>query len=567
MTYLLFVMIPVIAVGFFAYTITVQALQEKISASIRGTLEQIRDNILYKTDDINRISSRLYYDYTLQKYLRNYEEGWYTYETTKQYIIPTLENVLNYTNSNILLTLYLENDTFPEMYNLRGETIDPLSGFKNYDVFHQKRIENEAWWTGLSFDKKKNDGVIWKQVGLDQKFDNISLLRRMEDVQEWKAIGLIRVTVKLNELLDSVHYAKIGESSKLAVYDEDNMPIFVSGAVGQESKDGSDASEELLLTQSIPEMGWHIVASIPHSVFNEHAKKVRNLTILVCLASFLVLSFISIAVSRYFARRVGKIVATLRSFQEGEFHKRILFKGKDEFAQIASALNVMGQNTHDLIQQVYVTNLLKNEAELASLQAQINPHFLYNTLSSISRLAKFGEIDKLHQMVMGLAKFYRLSLNDGKTIISIEKEIEQMQAYIDIQKTKYGSRMTVNYDIDSAIYPYDTVKLILQPFIENILEHAWRGDQIQIDVAASLSKSRIEFSISDNGIGMNEETIAEIFTDKGVRRGYGIRNVDERIKLQYGKENGVRIHSGLGMGTKVLIAIPACQEQDKEKAR
>jgi len=563
LTYLLIVIVPVAAIGFFAYTISAQAVREKISESIRGTLEQIRDNIKYKTDDIQRISSRIYHDYNLQKYLRHYEEGWYTYETTKEYIVPTLDSVLNYTENNILVTLYLENSTFPEMYQHQDGNRDFLLTSKNYDVYHQSRITDETWFQQLAFDREINEGIIWRQVELDRRFGNISLLRQLDDFQQWKSIGLIRVTIKLRDLLASVNHENIVPDGRLYVYDERGEQLYYSGAAAEDEGGGE---KELLLTHAIPELGWQIAAYIPERTFSEHADKVRNLTILVCLASLLVLSGISALVSRYFARRVGKILATLRAFQDGEFDKRIRFRGRDEFSQIAEALSLMGQNTNNLIQQVYVTNLLKNEAELTSLQAQINPHFLYNTLSSISRLAKFGEIDKLHTMVMGLAKFYRLSLSDGKTIIPIEKEIEQARTYVDIQKVKYGSRVEVDWEIDPAVLAYDTLKLVLQPFIENVLEHAWRGDQVRIVVSAGLAGEQVEFLVTDNGVGMTEETVREIFAGQGARRGYGIRNVDERIKLHYGKAYGVAITSRPGAGTQVRIVIPARKEAADEAA-
>ncbi|MEI0740012.1 histidine kinase [Paenibacillus sp. JTLBN-2024] len=129
---------------------------------------------------------------------------------------------------------------------------------------------------------------------------------------------------------------------------------------------------------------------------------------------------------------------------------------------------------------------------------------MYNTLSSISRLAKFGQVDKQHQMVMNLAKFYRLSLNDGQTIIAIHKELEQTQAYLDIQQVKYGERMEVEFDIEPRIVNYMTVKLILQPFLENALQHAWRGDHIYIRVSGRMEEETdsIVFEIMDDGSGM-----------------------------------------------------------------
>jgi two-component system sensor histidine kinase YesM len=225
----------------------------------------------------------------------------------------------------------------------------------------------------------------------------------------------------------------------------------------------------------------------------------------------------------------------------------------------------MGQNTDQLIREVYITNIQKREAELTALQAQINPHFLYNTLSSISRLAQFGENDKLQEMVMALAKFYRLTLNEGRLAISIDNELQQAKAYIDIQKIKYKDRLDVSYRIDTDILHYDTIKLILQPFIENVIEHSWFGDnRIHLKLWAYRQDEDIIFKIIDDGIGMHPKTIQDIFNKNGIQVGYGIRNVDERIKLQFGDSYGVTIASRQGIGTSVRIVIPAWVKERSE---
>jgi sensor histidine kinase YesM len=205
--------------------------------------------------------------------------------------------------------------------------------------------------------------------------------------------------------------------------------------------------------------------------------------------------------------------------------------------------------------------LRKREAELAALQAQINPHFLYNTLSSISRLAKFGEIGKLHDMVMALAKFYRLTLSDGRAIIPIEDEWQQALAYVDIQRIKHRDRLRFSFRIDEGLFRYDTLKLILQPFIENVLEHSWYGGEpIWLKIWGYAQDESIVFQIIDDGVGMPPGKIESIFAPSGVKAGYGIRNVHERIRLQFGEPFGVSIRSGRGIGTSVKIVIPKFTE-------
>lgn len=311
----------------------------------------------------------------------------------------------------------------------------------------------------------------------------------------------------------------------------------------------------LILHETIPNLNWTMEAVIPSSMFDAGADKVRRLTILLCLLSTVVLLVIGVLFSSYFAKRISKIIRLIYSYREGDFHKRIAYDGNDEFGQIAVAFNEMGQNLDEMIRENYITNLRKKEAELEVLQAQINPHFLYNTLSSISRLGKLGKIDQMHEMVLALARFYRLSLNEGKIETTIEKELEHIRAYIGIQSIKYGSRLTVLYDIDSETFPYRTIRIILQPFVENILEHAWDGNQIAMKLIVRKVNNGIEFRIVDNGIGMKPSLVNGLL-DPLAGKGYGIRNVDSRIKLHYSEPYGVAIKSRLGTGTSVRITIP-----------
>jgi two-component system sensor histidine kinase YesM len=314
---------------------------------------------------------------------------------------------------------------------------------------------------------------------------------------------------------------------------------------------------DLVIQEELPGLDWEIIAFVPKDMTDQTTRKVRMWTIFICLACFIIFASIGIFMSRYFSKKVNVIISVLDSFQEGDFQKRIKFKGRDEFTKISLALNDMGQNIGKLIQEVYITNIQKKEAELESLQAQINPHFLYNTLSSISRLAKFGEVDKLQRMVIDLAKFYRLSLNEGRTVIPVKHELEQVEAYINIQKTKFGDDMAVYYDINPEILRFTTVKLILQPFVENVLKHARYNDRINIRIVGRLEEDQIAFLIIDDGIGIAPDIIRQIFDPvESLNVGYGIRNVDQRIRLHFGNVYGVSIVSRPGIGTTVRITIP-----------
>jgi two-component system sensor histidine kinase YesM len=574
LSYSVLIIIPVLLVGYIANSIFVSSIREQTRSNIQGTLQLMMDNIAYKMEDTQRISDMLYYDDTLSRHLRHYEAGWVSYEATTKYLLPKFRTVLDATNRRLWLSFYLHNDTLPEIYSHYNQA-DPLM-VKNqlFDLYHINRIVDKVWYKQYP-QEIYGKTLQWKRIEDDEVYGRISLLRRVVDISnvQTKEIGFVRISVRLSDLFHSVDFGKIGKGTTIFISDEQERIVTSSGSpplqVGQLWKE-ADAGEQLVIRQALPGLGWELTALVPSDLTERDTNKVRLLTLLICIGCFAVFSIAGIFISRFFSKRVMKIVSVLDSFQEGEFHKRILFKGNDEFTRISSALNEMGHNIGSLIREVYITNLQKKEAELESLQAQINPHFLYNTLSSISRLAKFGEVDKLHQMVLDLAKFYRLSLNDGKNIISIYNELEQAKAYIDIQETKYAERMQVHYDIQTDILAYDTLKLILQPFLENILEHAWCGDSINIRIIGTLEGQSVVFHIIDDGIGFHPATIKQIFGSGDIDRvGYGIRNVDKRIKLHYGKEYGVTIASKPGIGSTIRIVIPASRlkEEDGSKFR
>ncbi|TFE26990.1 sensor histidine kinase [Cohnella luojiensis] len=572
LSYSVLIIIPVLLVGYIANSIFVSSIRVQTRSNIQGTLQLMMDNIAYKMEDTQRISDMIYYDDTLSRHLRHYEAGWVSYAATTKYLLPKFRTVLDATDRSLWLSFYLHNDTLPEIYSHYNQA-DPLMA-KNqlFDLYHIKRIVDKDWYKEYP-QETYGKTLQWKRIEDDEIYGRISLLRRAVDINlvQIKEIGFARISVRLSDLFESVDFQKIGEGTTIFISDEHDRIVTSSGSpslqVGDLWKE-ANAGEQLVIRQALPGLGWDITALVPANLTERDTNKVRLLTLYICLGCFAVFSIAGIFISRFFSKRVKKIVTVLDSFQEGEFHKRILFKGNDEFTRISSALNEMGHNIGSLIREVYMTNLQKKEAELESLQAQINPHFLYNTLSSISRLAKFGEVDKLHQMVLDLAKFYRLSLNDGKNIISIYNELEQAKAYIDIQETKYGERMQVHYDIQTDIFAYDTLKLILQPFLENILEHAWCGDSINIRIIGSLEGQSVVFHIIDDGIGFHPETIKQILGSGDINRvGYGIRNVDKRIKLHYGKEYGVTIASKPGIGSTIRIVIPASRLKEEDGSK
>jgi len=565
LSYLALVCVTAATIGSYAYTVTLQSSMETATNNARRSLQQIREGVTYQIRDAERVSNQLFNSYNFQRLLQSTNEDYAMYELMKENLLPVLDSALSKAVVPITLSLYVENPRISEIYDPESLQ-DPNFQDRIVHVFQMGRIREAPWFQELESSRELHLELknTWRSVDTDRAFGNVSLLRKLISFDSFaKQLGFLRVTVKLRNLFSSVHsienepYASVlvvGDRGEEVLYASRNVPEGVDWP-------HIDRSRYLVLEEPLPGTEWRLVGIVPYASLRQNAEKIRTITLAVCLASVLVVILIGWGISRYFSRRVGKIVGHMHYFQEGDFGRRIRMPGEDEFAEIASAFNGMAQHTEDLIQRVYVSGLRQKESELVALQNQINPHFLYNTLSSINSLAMMGEAGKVGEMVTQLAKYYRLTLNEGNTFITVDKELQQAMAYIDIQRIKYRDTLEVSYDIDERTLPCTTVKLILQPFVENVLKHAWFGDKIHVRITAQLEGGDIVFKVIDNGAGMSREAAERLLDEDRPTGGYGVRNVHLRIRLQYGEPYGVSVYSRPGIGTTVRIVVPAEEAQ------
>lgn len=562
-SYILFSFVPVLIIGTFSYINSYKMMKEGVESNIQGTLSQIEDNIKYKQKILEGVSDIIYADQELQQRFAS-SSDYDKYEMTKtvQWIIDR-GNLFQTVEKDIRLSIYTDNQNIPEVYYLNplkdDEDLDP----NNFNIYQLSRIENKTWYKNLS---KKGNELSWEIIERKDKNQVISLVRNQVDFKRLTNIGIIRIDVNVKHLFSAVDYNKIGSNSSLIVLDNNNQILYQSLSKRDEiTREIIEDNRYLISEHHINNTPWKLIALIPKKDLFENAKSMLYITFLICFIILIISILFSIFLSKALSSNIKKIIYGINMLENGHFSFRVEEKVDDEFKQIMITLNKMAMTIETLINEVYVTSLKRKEIELQLLQAQINPHFLYNTLSSISRLAKLGKIEELHLMILALAKFYRLALNEGRMIISIEKEVEQIKAYIIIQSIQFGNRLKVSYDFDDEIMRFDTIKFILQPFIENILEHAWHQDTMIIRIKGYKIEENIYLEITDNGIGMTEELLEQVLLDDDSRKGYGIYNVENRIKLQFGDDYGVRINSVLGNGTKIQLTIPCYKEQQKDE--
>ncbi|MHA7964210.1 sensor histidine kinase [Paenibacillus sp. CAU 1782] len=547
--YLALVLLTDILIGYISYAMLIQSRTEMAETSVQTSMEQAGNSIRYQMDEMQRMTETLFGSISFQRALQREGSPLEMYLTMLDEIDPQLTAPLQFFGNNIRIVLFTvnENQQVVEDYGMVGKVIG-----KNYYVRPLPEIAGQEWFDRIDHSREKN---IWMQAGEDAEFGNLSHFRRLVSYSDYRTtIGYLQVTASLEEMLGVLYSFPVQEGITLRLIDRETGHIMYQyGSAIGDARNG----DFLVLQESIQDTGLFIETLVPNAYLTKDAGVLRLNIIMICTASFVVMAIIGLIVARVSGRKMSKIVVMLRSIQEGNFQKRIRINGSDEFVQIADAFNEMARGMQSLIDSVYEQGKQKKQAELEALQAQINPHFLYNTLSTISSLANLGEIGKVTHMVQGLSRFYRLTLNEGNVNIPLEQELEQVSTYLDIQRVRYADAFKVYLEIEPEIRQVEIIKLIVQPFVENIFKHAWFGETIAIRITARKVDDRIELKIIDNGIGMKPEKVQELMSGPTSSGGYGVKNVYERIRLRYGDRYGGEIASIYGGGTTVRLWLPA----------
>lgn len=547
-TYAFIVMMAISVLGFYSYQRSLKTLEENTRSNFLASLDLMKENIMYKIMEINKVSDQIYLDETIQRiFLKqlNSEKSYYLYY---DYLIPKFESTLKMSSDFLWITIYTNNQTMDEKYY--DDEKKSFNIGKGYEI---RKIENDdnLWYNQLS---PMPISDYWLEIEEDTANEAISLVKPLINFDNITPIGWLRINVKKRDVFQALDSERLGKMSNLRIINnETNQVIYGSDSKGM--LETSHKEDYLIIEQLINDDQWTLLAHIPRDEWKEEIGGIRQATLLVCLITFVAIMLLSFILTKILTKKIHKISRSMNAFKKGNFQERIAFKNNDEFAVIAQSFNEMAYTIEDLINKVYMSDISKKEAELHMLQNQINPHFLYNTLSTISSLAKLGELDQMHHMVLGLSKFYRLIMNTGVMIIPLDLELQQIQAYVDIQKIKYGEALEVIYEIDCDTKQILTLKLVLQPFLENALIHAWDEESLVIYVRCWSSDGRVYIEVEDNGRGMKPDQVKKINKDSNTV-GYGIRNVKERIQLYYGTDYGVQISSTLGKGTLVHIEIP-----------
>ena len=303
-----------------------------------------------------------------------------------------------------------------------------------------------------------------------------------------------------------------------------------------------------------------IAGTVPLYVVLSNLSYLLRITLWLLLFCIVLAVLLSYLVSRSISVPVHKLTLAMGEVEAGNLSVRIPEQRNDELGLLYRRFNIMTERIEDLVAETKEEQTQLRIAERKALQAQINPHFLYNTLNTIKSIAKLEGVDKITTIATRFGKILRNSIENDREMISLRDSLELVESYLEIQKIRYGDRLSYRIDVPAEFMEYHIPKLVLQPLVENAVVHGLeeKVDPGFISVSAADSDGSIIIRVYDDGVGMSNPEIPDKEKNGG---GIGLFNVHRRIELLYGKPYGISIRSAPGQGTEILVRLPAEKEE------
>jgi two-component system sensor histidine kinase YesM len=477
------------------------------------------------------------------------------------------------------IAIYPENGLRPYLRGMDNSAYIP--GTKD---FHETEIYQKLM--------ESSNGIVWMQIpkGTSELYqssrtDKVVLCRKIVRPGAKKTLGFVVIGVGQDYFDNLCKNVVKNESESILVMDAGGSvlsqigkidpklkktltgPLFVHQDFEKRDTHFSYGNYEVVCTQTSAE------ASIICKVVKRYDLQMQLWDIaympLVILAFFMLgLLPLLLIISNIVTKPLRKLNEAINDVSEGNFDQQVEVLTHDEVGEVAECFNRMVLAIKELIDKNYVITLQEKESELAALQAQINPHFLYNTLDSLYWQAMEQDNEEIAESILALSQLFRLVLSQGKREVTVGQETELVSRYLQIQQMRFSRRLQYEVTVEDAVKQEKIPKLILQPFVENAIVHGFENVSTccKVTVTAAQRKNRMHFEITDTGIGMSQSQIDEIWEEepdayRKQRIGrYAIKNIRERLERRYKEDFILEIKSEVGKGTTVILELP-CEEK------
>lgn len=555
LTYFLVSIIPITILGVFCYQQTRYLLLNQEKENLRESFSQAVSRIENSANVYNNLANYTTFNPTMLEVINYKYTSYYEMYYKFQNILDPYIDMLKALHNDIQqITVYTSNDIVKH-----SNYIIPIKVIKDANWYKEVSDDYQFHW----FTEDKEDMFLAVQF-VNRDYTNIQ--------------NILYLKINFQEFFKPFYNIS---SSNCGVYvlDKDNKVVFENRSY-EEGKDYFLPSTELdkvngdsifynntnyiLVKMNIESMGWTAYLYKPVHLIVESSKNIIYTVLSVVGICLFVLWFVGYWVSYMVVNRIEKLTKNMKYMDMEHLEVTVKSNSEDEIGILINSFDKLIVKIKTLIQEVYKSEILKRKYEMKALQAQINPHFLYNSLSLINwKAIKSGE-DEISEMAQLLSTFYRTSLNKGSSAITVENELNNTEAYIKIQAMMHNYSFNVDFDIDDKVKEYYMINLLLQPLVENAICHGIdqkRNHKGQLTLSVKLEGTDIIFKVEDNGVGMEPEMCEKILTTK--TKGYGVKNVYDRIKLVYGKNCELKFTSVQNEKTVAIMRIPA--EIDKDK--
>ena len=560
-----------------AVLLIVISIYSRLSSQLYDTVKQENINL------VNRVDS------SMEVYLRNIMK----LSDTIYYGIVKNANLSEDSIGEKLTLLYNNNKEQVSNIALISKEGEPISVVPAARFRKNFKAEDEEWFVN-ALNKTENIHFTLPHVQkMFEKGDNsykwvISMSRAVEITvggSTEQAVLLIEMAYQgLEEVLDEVTLGNGGYiylmDSKGEIIWHPKYELIASGRVKENNlvaagyDDGSreeifNGTRQTVVTKTVGYTGWKLVGVIKGTGISLNMLKTRLFIVFVILLIIFIVILINSYISFRVTNPIRELEKSVKALEEGNLDADIYMGGSYEVQHLGKSVQDMKFRIKGLMQDIVNEHEEKRKSEFDSLQAQINPHFLYNTLDIIVWQIENEKQSEAVHTVTALARFFRLSLGKGKNIVTVKDEIEHVKNYLMIQHMRFKNKFDYEFDIAEDVLELPSLKLMLQPLVENAIYHGMEfmdGDGM-IMVKAWRKEDELYLSVADNGLGMTEDKVEMILTGEstsgnGRGSGIGVKNVNERIKLYFGEAYGLTIDSEPDEGTTVIIHLPAKDEKE-----
>ncbi len=570
LAYFVILALPVILTGFYISRTTTDTIIRQAGLVARQSLLQKREAISRKIGDMERTSIAITQNPQILGFLNepflNNRKG---YENYLYSFAPLFDSQIVQNKYVFHTMLYTRNNTFPNAWN----------GIYHLDLARENEgVQTLLAGSGLSNWNSVHDSMLVRSVSIPGKEKVFSLSRKLISFGDKACIGIFEMEITVRELFESLEQME-GVEETFVVFDRAGN--LVSGNPYEKLSSAARADFLTLLAQdkdmeevvdfgdqeyvvcSIPldPIGCNLVGITPLSSFLGNRAGYKGSIALVILSALVLFAFLIHFVSNHLTRRMDLLLDGMRSIRDGNINIKMPIGSRDEFGELAESFNLMTDRMHDLIERVYKSQITEKESALKALEAQINPHFLYNSLSTLSWMARKVKAENIDNLAFLISKFYRLVLSKGNSIISVEDEIELLKSYVCIEQIRFDDLVHVVYDLDEAAFGCRMAKILLQPIAENAINHGIspKGFAGTLVVRLRQDEENLYFTMIDDGVGIEADILDGINRGEIAKRresGYAIQNVRDRIQAIYGERGRISLFSRPGIGCSVLIVIP-----------